>query len=107
MWSQLGSDYGPSMLHDIENGRPNEGDHIIGDMVRRADRLGVTVPILRAALCNLQICEARRLQLEDVPNSPAQPRGRRALACCYAAMAGAPPARSASQKGQALRCDRR
>jgi 2-dehydropantoate 2-reductase len=76
MWSQLGSDYGPSMLHDIENGRPNEGDHIIGDMVRRADRLGVTVPILRAALCNLQICEARRLQLEErteLPGPAARP----------------------------------
>jgi len=64
MWSQPGSDYGPSMLHDLENGRPTEGDHIIGDMVRRADRLGVAVPILRAALCNLQIYEAHRLQVE-------------------------------------------
>src|SRR5437763_5060261 len=71
MWSQPGSDYGPSMLHDIENGRPNEGDHIIGDMVRRADRLGVAVPILRAALCNLQICEARRLQLKEPTEIPA------------------------------------
>jgi 2-dehydropantoate 2-reductase len=60
MWGQLGSDYGPSMLHDIENGRPTEGEHIIGDLVRRADRLGVEVPLLRAALCNLQIYEGRR-----------------------------------------------
>ena len=60
MWSQPDSDYGPSMLHDIENGRPTEGEHIIGDLVRRADRLGVDAPILRAALCSLQIYEARR-----------------------------------------------
>lgn len=60
MYSQTGSDYGPSTLHDMENGRPTEGDHIIGDLVRRADRLGVEVPILRTALCNLQIYEARR-----------------------------------------------
>jgi 2-dehydropantoate 2-reductase len=41
MYSQTGSDYGPSTLHDMENGRPTESDHIIGDLVRRADRLGV------------------------------------------------------------------
>jgi len=50
----------PSMLYDIENGRPTECEHIFGDLVRRADRLGVDAPILRAALCNLQIYEARR-----------------------------------------------
>jgi len=60
MWSQPGSAYRPSTLYDIENGRPTEGDHIIGDMVRRADRLGAEVPILRAAMCNLQVYEARR-----------------------------------------------
>jgi 2-dehydropantoate 2-reductase len=54
------SDAAPSMLYDMENGRPTEGEHIIGDLVRRADRLGVAAPILRAALCNLQIYEARR-----------------------------------------------
>jgi 2-dehydropantoate 2-reductase len=31
----------------------------VGDMVRRADRHGLAVPILRAALCGLQIHEAR------------------------------------------------
>jgi 2-dehydropantoate 2-reductase len=50
------------MLYDIEAGRPTEADHIFGDMVRRADRLLVEVPILRAALCNLQIYEGRRSQ---------------------------------------------
>ena len=48
------------MLYDVENRRPTEADHILGDLVRRADRLGIEVPILRAALCNLQIYEARR-----------------------------------------------
>ena len=61
MWGRRGSDYAPSILQDIENGRPTEGDHIIGDLLRRADRLGVEAPILRAALCNLQIYEAQRL----------------------------------------------
>jgi len=48
------------MLYDVENRRSTEADHILGDLVRRADRLGIEVPILRAALCNLQIYEARR-----------------------------------------------
>jgi len=48
------------MLFDIESGRPTEAEHIFGDLVRRADRLGIDAPILRAALCNLQIYEARR-----------------------------------------------
>jgi 2-dehydropantoate 2-reductase len=60
MWGQPGPNYAPSMLLDIENGRATEGEHIIGDFVRRADRLGIEVPMLRAALCNLQIYEARR-----------------------------------------------
>jgi 2-dehydropantoate 2-reductase len=59
-YAQTGSDAAPSMLYDIENGRQTEGEHIIGDLVHRADRLGLDAPILRAALCNLQIYEARR-----------------------------------------------
>ncbi len=61
MWGRRGSDYAPSIFQDIENGRPTEGDQIIGDLLRRADRLGLEAPILRAALCNLQIYEAQRL----------------------------------------------
>jgi len=56
-YAQIGSDGAPSMLFDVENGSPTEADHIVGDLVRRADRLGVDAPVLRAALCNLQIYE--------------------------------------------------
>jgi 2-dehydropantoate 2-reductase len=59
-YGDIASNAAPSMLYDIENGRPTEAEHILGDLVLRADRLGVEVPILRAALCNLQIYEARR-----------------------------------------------
>ena len=59
-YAQIGSNGAPSMLYDVENRRSTEADHILGDLVRRADRLGIEVPILRAALCNLQIYEARR-----------------------------------------------
>jgi hypothetical protein len=57
---QIGSTGAPSMLFDIENNRQTEAEHIFGDLVRSADRLGVEAPILRAALCNLQIYDARR-----------------------------------------------
>jgi 2-dehydropantoate 2-reductase len=60
VYSQIGSDAAPSILYDVENGRPTEGEHIYGDLVRRADRHGVDAPILRAALCSIQIYEARR-----------------------------------------------
>jgi len=58
-YSRIGTAIAPSILLDVENGRPTEGEHIIDDLVRRVDRLGVQVPILRAALCNLQVYEAR------------------------------------------------
>jgi 2-dehydropantoate 2-reductase len=44
----------------MEAGRLTEGEHTIGDLVRRAEHRGFDTPILRAALCNLQIYEARR-----------------------------------------------
>jgi 2-dehydropantoate 2-reductase len=59
LYATPGSPYAPSILSDMENGGPTEGEHTIGDLVRRADRHGLEVPILRAALCSLQICEAR------------------------------------------------
>jgi 2-dehydropantoate 2-reductase len=62
-YAKIGSEAAPSMLFDVENGRPTEADHIVGDLVRRADRHGIDAPILRAALCNLQIYEARRARL--------------------------------------------
>jgi 2-dehydropantoate 2-reductase len=48
------------MLIDMEEGRPTEGEHTIGDMVERAARAGVSAPILGAARCNLQVYEISR-----------------------------------------------
>jgi ketopantoate reductase len=45
------------MLVDMEEGRPTEGRHTIGDLVERAAQRGVAAPILTAALCNLQAYE--------------------------------------------------
>lgn len=60
LFSQPDSTYGPSMLIDIEDGRPTEGEHTIGDLMKRASRRGVSTPILSAALCNLQAYEINR-----------------------------------------------
>jgi 2-dehydropantoate 2-reductase len=60
LFSQTESTYGPSILIDMEEGRATEGEHTIGDMVDRADRHGVAVPILTAARTNLQIYESGR-----------------------------------------------
>ena len=60
MFSQPESTYGPSMLIDMQEGRPTEGEHTIGDMVEHAVRANVSAPILTAALCNLQAYEINR-----------------------------------------------
>lgn len=60
LYRQIGSAYRPSMLVDIAAGRPTEGEHIFGDLVRRAGQIGMAVPILQAALCSVQIYESRR-----------------------------------------------
>jgi 2-dehydropantoate 2-reductase len=60
LFSQPDSTYGPSILIDMEGGRPTEGEHTIGDLVERAARGGVSTPILSAALCNLQAYEINR-----------------------------------------------
>jgi 2-dehydropantoate 2-reductase len=60
LFSQPDSTFGPSILIDMEDGRPTEGEHTIGDMVERAARVNVSVPILSAARCNLQVYEINR-----------------------------------------------
>jgi 2-dehydropantoate 2-reductase len=61
LWTNRESNYGPSMLVDIENGNRTEGEHIIGDIVRHAEAEGISVPVLTAALCSVQAYEAQRL----------------------------------------------
>lgn len=54
------SKWSPSMLHDLRHGYPTEGDHIVGDMIRRAERHGIATPMLKVALSHLQVYEAQR-----------------------------------------------
>ena len=72
IYGQRDSTYGPSMLVDMEEGRPTEGEHTIGDLVQRAARRGLPAPILTAALCNLQAYEVRRRTRQE--ESSAWPR---------------------------------
>jgi 2-dehydropantoate 2-reductase len=60
LFAQAGSTYGPSILVDMTEGRPTEAEHTIGDLVERAGKSGVAVPILTAARCNLQAYDIKR-----------------------------------------------
>lgn len=50
-----------SMLRDIEQGRPTEADHLIGDMVARASAFSIDVPLLRIAQTHLECYERGRV----------------------------------------------
>ncbi|MGH6673089.1 MAG: 2-dehydropantoate 2-reductase [Xanthobacteraceae bacterium] len=54
-----GSAFTASMLRDVERGTPIEGDHIIGDLLRRGGRPH-DYPLLRIADAHLKSYEARR-----------------------------------------------
>ena len=55
-----GSGLMASMLRDIERGGPTEADHILGDMLARAQAKGIESPMLRLAYSHLQAYEIRR-----------------------------------------------
>jgi 2-dehydropantoate 2-reductase len=59
MLTERGSVNSASMRQDLEAGRRTEADAILGDLLRRADRSGVSTPLLRAAWCHLQVHENR------------------------------------------------
>jgi 2-dehydropantoate 2-reductase len=51
-----------SMLRDVEAGRETEGDHIIGDLLRRGEARGRTAPLLKLAWLHLLAYDARRIR---------------------------------------------
>lgn len=55
-----GSSVTASMLRDLESGRPIEGGHIVGDMLKRAHTAGIAASLLGAAWCHLQAYMAQR-----------------------------------------------
>lgn len=58
--TQQGSPLTASMLRDLEAGQRIEGEHLVGDMLRRARAAGQDAPLLSVAWIHLQAYEARR-----------------------------------------------
>ncbi len=58
--TEAGSPLAASMLRDVEAGNPVEVDHILGDLLGRADAAELKAPLLHAARCQLGIFEAQR-----------------------------------------------
>jgi 2-dehydropantoate 2-reductase len=65
MLTARGSAFTSSMLRDLESGGRIEGDHIVGDMVRRARAANLAAPLLQAAYVHLQAYMSKR------PGAPA------------------------------------
>jgi 2-dehydropantoate 2-reductase len=59
MLTERGSDFSASMRRDLEAGLRTEGDQVLGDMWRRARATGTEAPLLRTAVCHLQVHERR------------------------------------------------
>ena len=60
MLTAPGSTFAASMLRDIERGAPIEGDHVVGDLLRRGDGKDRDYPLLWVAYTHLKAYEARR-----------------------------------------------
>lgn len=58
--TEPGSTFAASMLRDVEAGNRVEADHILGDLIARADAGSVFTPRLRTAYCALKAYENRR-----------------------------------------------
>jgi 2-dehydropantoate 2-reductase len=63
--TQANSPLEASMRRDLERGRATEADHVVGDMLRRAQSAGIESQLLKAAYCNLQAYEHKRTR--DLP----------------------------------------
>ncbi|HMD64456.1 MAG TPA: 2-dehydropantoate 2-reductase [Stellaceae bacterium] len=59
MLTERGSEFSASMRRDLEAGLRTEGDQILGDMLRRARANGISTPLLRMAVCHMQVHERR------------------------------------------------
>jgi 2-dehydropantoate 2-reductase len=56
--TQRGSTMTASMLRDLQAGQRTEHDHVLGDLVQRAQRHGIDTPLLAMAHCHLQLAAA-------------------------------------------------
>ncbi|MEA3124458.1 MAG: 2-dehydropantoate 2-reductase, partial [Caballeronia sp.] len=68
MFTEAGSTITASMLRDLENGARIEADHVVGDLIARAEgakgakgaQATVSTPILSTAYAHLKAYESRR-----------------------------------------------
>ncbi|MCW5772100.1 MAG: 2-dehydropantoate 2-reductase [Rhodospirillaceae bacterium] len=60
--TEKGSTFSSSMLRDTERRGPIEADHIVGDMIARAESARIDAPMLRIIYTHLQAYEARGLR---------------------------------------------
>lgn len=60
MLTKPGSPFSASMLRDMEGGAETEADHVLGDLIARAEQAGVAPTLLRLAYCHLCTYAARR-----------------------------------------------
>ena len=60
MFTTEGSPLTASMFRDIKTGQPVEADHVIGDLIARADTAKVPVPRLRTAYTHPKAYEQAR-----------------------------------------------
>jgi 2-dehydropantoate 2-reductase len=67
-WITSGANATASMLRDIERGVATEGDHILGDLVARANAAGVAVPLLSLARCHVACYDIRRQRESQMTN---------------------------------------
>lgn len=58
--TEKGSTFSSSMLRDIERKGAIEADHIVGDMLARAEAANIPAPMLRVIYAGLQAYQARR-----------------------------------------------
>lgn len=59
MITARGSGFASSMYRDLQGNHPVEVDHILGDLLRRADSHGLDTPLLGAAVAQLRIYQNR------------------------------------------------
>ena len=59
--TQEGSPFAPSMYRDLVSGLPTEVEHVFGDLLLRAAKLGVETPLLKLATANLRVHQNRVL----------------------------------------------
>ncbi|MCG2622017.1 2-dehydropantoate 2-reductase [Arthrobacter sp. I2-34] len=62
MFTEEGSVFTSSLYRDVLAGSPHEGEHLLGQYVAVAERLGVEVPLTRLALTQLRVNDQARLR---------------------------------------------